>query len=265
MKRLLFVSLLTLLLTKNGTLLASACTATEKNADYSINGSSNSVSVTANVNAVGDLVVFTAWCYPSCSPVGVTLGSQSAVETGVPGIPGPGSPGTGQGFIFYVLSASASGPQTLTFTASGSHTDIQTSYIDFTPTAGCTFKHDVDSPVGTGTGGTTNTPSIAPASGDLVFNFTYSSEHVDSVNSPWNCPIYSGSDETQTCEFGGASGNNSSTVNAAAYILSAAGSIANNMTLIHNTDTWQALITSFKMSNQDPPPSPPTSLTAVIH
>jgi hypothetical protein len=241
----------------------SLCMATKKNADYSAdNGSATTASVTANINAVGDLVAITAWCYPACSPVSVTLGSQPAVQTSVSGINGSGSPGTGQGFIFYILSASASGSQTLTFTASGSHTDIQTSYIDFSPSAGCTFTHDVDSSVGTGTGGTANTPSITPTPGDLLFNFTYSSEHINSVNSPWSCPIYSGLGETQTCEF-------VNTINAAAYILGAAsGSTVNNMTLIHNTDSWQALITSFAMSNnaQAPPPNnPPTSLTVVVH
>jgi len=260
MKRLILISLLTLLLTTNGTLLAAVCTATEKNADYSPdNGSASTARVTATIQALGDLVAITAFCSPSCTPVSVTLGSQTAIETSVPGLPGPGNPGTGQGFIFYILSASASGSQTLTFTASGSYTDIQTSYVDFSPSAGCTFTHDVDSPVGLGTGGTANTPSITPTPGDLLFNFTYVTEHVTSVNLPWSCPIYSGQGETQTCEF-------NTTINAAAYILSApSGSTANNMTLIHASDSWQALLTSFAMSsNVQNQVNPPTSLTSVV-
>ena len=236
----------------------SACTAAEKNADYSVDsGSSNTASVTAKINAVGDLVAITTYCYSTCTPVSVTLGSQTAVRTSVAGNPGPGNPGTGQGFIFYILSASAAGPQTLTFTASGTYTDIQTSYVDFSPSPGCTFTHHMDYPLGTGTGGTVNTPSISPSAGDLLFNFTYTNEHVDSVNSPWSCPIYSGPGESQTCEF-------VNTINAAAHILSApASSIANNMTLIHDSDSWQALITSFTMLNGNPPPDPPTSLAAL--
>jgi hypothetical protein len=237
---------------------AQSCSGTEQNADYSIeNGSSNTVTLTANIHAVGDLVAFTAWCYSSCTPVSVTMGGQTAVKTSVSGIDGSGSPGTGQGFIYYILSAATSGPQTITWTVSGSHTGIQASYIDFSPSSGCTFAHDVDSPLGTGTGETVNTPSIIPTAGDLLFNFTYISEHIVSVNSPWSCPIYSGPGETQTCEF-------VSTVNAAAYVLSAtSGSTANNMTLIHPSDTWQALITSFSMSSGSGRPAPPTVLVAL--
>jgi hypothetical protein len=236
------------------------CTATEENADYSVeNGSSNTVTLIANIHAVGDLVAFTAWCYGGCTPVSVTLGSQTAVQTTVSGINGSGSPGTGQGFIYYILSAANSGSQPVTWTVSGSHSGIQTSYVDFSTTTGCQFVHNVDSSVGSGTGGTVNTPSITPTAGDLLFSFTYTSEHIDSVNSPWRCPIYNGPGETQTCEF-------VNTVNAAAYILSApSGSTANNMTLIHDTDSWQALITSFSMKPASAPPLPPTNLTGVVN
>jgi hypothetical protein len=248
------------------------CTATEKNAEFSAdNGSEDTASLTANINAVGDLVAITAWCYPNCTAVSVTLGSQSAVATsnsgnapittsgGTPG----SAPGTGRGWIYYILSAAASGSQTVTWTVSGSHTDIQVSYIDFSPSAGCHFAHNVDSPLGSYIGsnsdtgnGTINAASITPTTGDLLFNFTWTSEHINSVNSPWSCPIYV---ETGTCEF-------TSTINAAAYILSAAsGSIANNMTDLHNTASWQALITSFSMKfGVDSPPNPPTGLTLVV-
>jgi hypothetical protein len=238
-----------LLLTTTETLLA-ACTATEKNADYSAVGSGTSSSVAANINAVGDLVAITAWCYQSCTPTSVKLGNQTAIQTTVSGNPGPGSPGTGQGFIYYILSSTASGAQTLSFTASGGAAQTQVSYVDFTPSAGCTFSHDIDSPVGSGVGssaspGTINAPSISPTPGDLLFNFTWTSEHVDSVNSPWSCPIYSGAGETQTCEF-------VNTINAAAYILSASsGSTTNNMTDIHASDSWQGLITSFSLSSSN--------------
>ena len=185
------------------------------------------------------------------------MGSQTALKTSVSGINGSGDPGTGQGFIYYILSAASAGSQTITWTVSGSHTGIQTSYIDFNPSEGCTFAHDVDSPLGTGTGGTVDTPSITPTAGDLLFNFTYISEHIDSINSPWSCPIYSGPGETQTCEF-------ATTVNAAAYVLRASsGPTANNMTLIHPSDSWQALITSFSMSSGSGGPNPPSNLQAV--
>jgi len=234
-RRLKFLfGLATLLFPTAGTLFAT-CTASKKNADYSAVGSGTSSSVTANINAVGDLVAITAWCYPSCTPTSVKLGSQTAFKTTVSGNPGPGSPGEGQGFIYYVLSSTAAGAQTLTFTASGGAAQTQVSYIDFTPTAGCTFSHDIDSPLGSSPGvstdtntGTISAPSITASAGDVLFNFTWTSEHVTSVGSPWSCPIYS---ETQTCEF-------VNTINAAAYILSApSGSIVNNMTDIHNSDS----------------------------
>jgi hypothetical protein len=246
--------LITVVFATTTVLSAQSCSVTEQNADYSAeNGSSNTVTLSANIHAVGDLVAFTAWCYQGCTPVSVTLGSQTAVRTTVSGT---SDSLTGQGFIYYVLAAVASGPQTITFTVSGTHSGIQTSYIDFSPTAGCTFSHDVDSPLGSGAGGTANTPSITPTPGDLLFNFTWISEHIDSVNSPWSCPIYNGPGETQTCEF-------VNTVNAAAYILDASsGSTANNMTLIHPSDTWQALITSFSMSSGSGAPAPPTNLQA---
>lgn len=247
--------LLTLVFATTTSLSAQSCSVTEQNADYSVdNGSSNTVTLTANINAVGDLVAFTAWCFQGCTPVSVMLGSQKAVKTTVSGT---SDSLTGQGFIYYILAAAASGSQPITFMVSGSHSDIQASYIDFTPTAGCTFSHNVDSPLGFGTGMTANTPSITPTPGDLLFNFTWISEHIDSVNSPWSCPIYGGQGETQTCEF-------VTTVNAAAYILSASsGSTANNMTLIHQSDTWQALITSFSMSSGSNGPDPPSNLQAI--
>ena len=220
------------------------CTATEKNADFSSdNGSGNTATVSATINAVGDLVGITAWCYTNCTFVSVILGGQTATPTGVFGGNISSSPGTGQGAIYYILSAATSGPQTLTLTVSGSHTDVQTSYIDFSPSAGCKFNHHIDSSLGSFLGnpddtsnGTINAPSITPTVGDLLFNFTWTSEHIDSVNAPWSCPIYS---ETGTCEF-------YNTINAAAYILAApATSTANNMTDIHNSDAWEGLISSF--------------------
>lgn len=227
--------------------LGAACTATKKNADYSsTNGSSNTATVTATIDAIGDLVAFTAWCYTSCTQVNVTLGSQTATQTGVSGVAGPGSPGSGQGFIYYILSAAASGSQTVTWTVSGTHTDIQVSYVDFGPSAGCTFAHNVDSSLGSCLSGcssaTITAPSITPTVGDLLFSFTWSSEHVNDMDSPWSCPVYTGPGETGDCQF-------VNTRNVAGYILSASsGSTSNATTVTHASDTWQALISSFTLS-----------------
>jgi hypothetical protein len=243
------------------------CTVTEKHADYSVeNGSSNSVTLTANIGAVGDLVAITAWCYPGCTPVGVVLGTQTAAKTTVSGVVGPGDPATGQGFIYYVLSAAAAGAQPLTWNVSGSHSGIQTSYIDFSPSTGCSFTHHVDSLLGsclsncgnTGNPGIISGPSITPTAGDLLFNFTWSSEHVNDINLPWSCPIYAGPGETQDCQF-------DQTRNVAAYILGApSGSTANNTTDTHDSDTWQALITSFTLKSAVTLPDAPSGLAAVV-
>jgi len=223
--------------------LGAACTATEENSNNSIDQSgSSSVSVTAVVNAIGDLVAITAWCGPesSCTPTSVTLGSQTAVQTSVTGT---WNSNEGEGFIFYILSANTAGSQTLTFTESGNTSEIQVAYIDFTPSSGCKFSHDVDSPVGSGTGGTINTPSITPsAAGELLFNFTFVSEHITSIGSPWSCTVYPPV-EGGTCYY-------QSTIDADAYVLSSsAGATANNMTNIHTTDTWEAIIASFTISS----------------
>jgi hypothetical protein len=226
----------------------------EENANYSAVGGS-SASLTANVNAVGDLVVFTAWCDSStggCTPTSVVMGSQTATKTSVSGVADNGSvdsnggPGSGQGFIYYILSASASGNQTVTFTTSNA-TQTQVSYIDFAPSSGYHFTHHTDSTLGsclTNCGPTTSSgaiagPSFTPTTGDLVFNFTYTSEHINSLGTPWSCATYNGPGESGTCEF-------VTTINAAAYIPSASsGAIQNNMTDIHASDTWQAMFASF--------------------
>lgn len=222
-----------------------ACTATVQNWNNSNDQSgATSVSLTATVNAVGDLVAITAWCGPeaNCTPTSVTLGSQSATEAPVhsTGL----DANEGEGFIYYILSAAASGPQTLTFNETGNTSEIQVAYYDFSVSAGCKFAYDTSSSLGTGTGTTINTPSITPsAAGELLFNFTWVSEHVTSVGTPWLCNDYTGSGQSGTCFY-------TSTVDADAYVLSSSsGSTANNMTNIHTTDTWAAGIVAFAMSS----------------
>lgn len=256
------LTLFVLMLSTTGALLA-ACTATEKNADYGDLGAT-SATVTVRVNAVGDLVVFTAWCYPGCTPDSgsVTLSGQAATKTTVNGVNLGSSPDLtypGQDFIYYILSSRSSGTLTATFTASGaSLQQTQISYIDFTPSSSCSFAHDVDSTVGTGTNSTNiNTPSVTPSgSGELLFNFTSTGQHVTAVNSPWICPIYSGQGETQTCTF-------NVTQDAAAYILSSAsGSTSNKMTDNATDIFWEGLITSFSISSA---PNPPTNVSVTVN
>src|ERR1700733_450861 len=148
-KKLIYLlAIITLLLAAEISL--ATCSATEKNSDYGPIGSSTTATVGATIDATGDLVAIAAWCYSSCTPVSVTLGSQVATKTSVSGLPGLGvSPDTGQGFIFYILSAAGAGLQTITWTVTGSaSSQTQVAYIDFTPSAGCVFTHHLDSAVG---------------------------------------------------------------------------------------------------------------------
>src|SRR6185312_13640455 len=233
--------------------LFAACTATEQSADYSPVGTttatlstgvlSDGQTHTMNVAANGDLVAITGWCFQTCTPTGVTLGSQTAIAdtTHTPGTTiGIDGLHTGQAYIYYVLAANASGNQTLTFTVTGS-SQVQVSYIDFKPSAGCVFSHDKDSSVGSATGGgTANSPSLSGVSGDVLVGWTVTTQHVNSpVNSPWSCPSYVGMGETQTC-------NIDVTQNGQAYILSAgAGTISNNWMLINSSTGYEAILTSF--------------------
>ena len=253
-----------------------ACTATQENWDNSpVIGfpdggtppASNKVSLNANINSGGDLVVITAWCFPptftggGCTPVSLTMGGQVAVRTSVPGEPDTGTagaPGSGQGWIYYVQSAAAPGSQTITFTTVETQ-QLQISYMDFTPSVGCAFSHDVDSPRGFGSnvGTSITSPSITATQGDLLFNFTMTSSHmVDPIGTPWVASIW----QPQFSHF------LSNSVNAVVYVLGAqSNTIANNLNTLQASDSWQALITSFKISNANgAPPSPPTSLTAAI-
>ena len=237
-----------------GSLIA-ACTATKQNADYGEVGSGTTATLstggghTATINAVGDLVVFSAWCFQNCTFGALTMGSQTAVRTSTvtPGTTqGMDSLFTGQAAIYYILSSAASGNQAITLHVSGgSSSQSQVSYIDYGLSAGCIASHNIDSSVGSATGGgTASTPSISGVTGNVLFSFTITTQHVTSpVNSPWSCPVYSGSGETQTC-------NINTTQNGAAYILSASsGTISNNWTLINSSTGYEAIIASFSLNS----------------
>jgi len=241
-----------------------ACTATEQSADYSpVGGSTSTLSTgvlsdgqthTMNVNSNGDLVVITAWCFQNCTfPATIPMDTQNAVKTSVvtPGTTiGIDGLHTGQAAFYYVLNA-IHGNHTITLTVTGGATQTQVSYIDFKPSAGCSFSHDVDSPVGAASHGggvsndQANTPSISGVTGDILVSWTVTTQHVNSpVNAPWSCPQYLGQGETQTC-------NIDVTQNGQAYVLSASsGTTSNSWTLINSSTGYEAIITSFKMTQQ---------------
>ena len=220
-----------------------ACTATEKNANYSAFSSTTTASLTATVDGARDLIIFSAWCYQTCTPTSLVLGSTNAVltSTHTPGTTvGIDGLHTGQGYIYYILSASASGSFTATFTQSGG-SQTQMSYIDYSISSGCAAIHHLDSTIGTGTGGgTANAPTISGVSGDVLFNFVVNTQHVNAAaGSPWSCPTYAG---TGDCSF-------DTTRNGVAYILSGGSSDTTNWGLINSSTGWESVISSFSMTN----------------
>ncbi len=252
-------ALVLLLLQPIGALLAQ-CTATQQNhGDSPVTGfpsgpGTTSVSMTSTISAVGDLVAISVWCFPintfsgGCTPTSVTLGAQSATQTTVSMNADPGTigtPGSGQGRIYYILSAAASGSQTLGFSISGGNQQLQVTYMDFKPSAACHFTHHLDSPLGAGSnvGANITAPSISGVTGDLLYNFTITSTHMtDPVGSPWVCTIW----QPGGCQF-------QNSVDTAVHLLSApAGTTSNNLNTLHASDSWQALITSFSMSSVTP-------------
>jgi hypothetical protein len=210
-------------------------------------GTNPTATATIVLHNTGDLAVIYPWCFNGCTPGAPTLGSQTGVQTTVSGT---SSANTGQPFIYYVLSINASGSQTLSFGTSGGATQSQVAMKEFTPNPGCTYAHDIDSTLGTGTAVSPNTPSITPTTGDLLANFTASQTHINSVNSPWGCVNFPNA-QTGNCAY-------QTTRNADAYIPSAAsGSTANNMTQ-PSSGAWEALITSFKLTGSGGPACTPT-------
>jgi len=275
MARLVSAAIFIALLAPVGTVLATCTSTPPQNWDNSpVIGfpdggtppANNNVTLTANVNSAGDLVVFSAWCFPptftggGCTPVGLTMGGQTAVRTSVAmnldaGI--SGTPGSGKGWIYYILSAAASGPQTVTFSTVETQ-QLQVTYMDFKPSAGCRFLHGVDSLLGFGNSldGSIHGPSITPSPGDLLYNFTITSTHmVDPVGSPWSALIW----QPQNSHF------LANSVNLVSYDLSApSGSTANNVNTLHVGDSWQALITSFSQVSTSTP-NPPTGLAVSVN
>lgn len=251
----------------------SACTATERNADYAEKSSLAAGPVTSSKNvpiaAAGDMVLITAWCHnPLTSPVhhctvaAPTLGGVTATLL-ASGIPSDGTQdsgvtsGTGQGWLYYIPSTTSGmvGSSTsLSLTASivGGTTETQVSYMEFSPSAGCSFVPDtnyfgtsLDPVTGLDKGtasGTINQPVFTPRASDLLFDFMYTTEHINTIGSPWSCVIYPGiTGANNTCEF-------NSTINSQAYVLSAAASSTNPNTTLNATNNWQAIVASFSMS-----------------
>src|SRR6185437_14456443 len=152
------------------------------NQDEAEIGSSGSPSTSAFVNQVGDLIITTPWCITNgsttCTVTSPLAGSDTMTDITVDGT---NSSSTGQGHIYYVLSASAAGTQTITFTPSGTFLHAQIAYWDYTPSPGCTFSHHTDFSLGSGTGTAVNLPSFTPTTGDLLFAFAFVSNHTSSV------------------------------------------------------------------------------------
>jgi len=220
------------------------------NQDEAEIGSSGSPSTSAFVNQVGDLIITTPWCITNgsttCTVTSPLAGSDTMTDITVDGT---NSSSTGQGHIYYVLSASAAGTQTITFTPSGTFLHAQIAYWDYTPSPGCTFSHHTDFSLGSGTGTAVNLPSFTPTTGDLLFAFAFVSNHTSSVNSgsfPWACRAFLiGATATQDCTL-------QNTINASEYMLANPGGTMNVDFTQLAADPWQVLATSFTLSGSSP-------------
>ena len=255
-----------------GPSLHATCTATKNHAYYSPDaGSGSTATVNATAVSAGDLIVATAWCHTTsgdCSVSTLTVNGTTATRTSVTGILSPGNQdtgiysGTGHGWLYYYITP-VSGSLPVTATFSGTYTDAQVSFVDFSASPGCSFSHvntwdalatTLNLTTGLDQGNATSTitgPTLTPPAGTLMVDFGDASQHVDGVNSPWSCPIYNDAENTltggtggfptQTCQF-------INTTNAIGYILSAPGTaISGNMPL-NEVQNWQSLTASFGLS-----------------
>lgn len=238
---------------------ASCSPAAETHGDYgAANGSGSSATVLVTAQA-GQMIVFSAWCYHHCMSPSVVMDSVEATQTTVSGVgidePLP-DPSTGQGFFFYILSAPSSGTFPATFNFSGADGGGQLAYYEFASGSGCKFRHHTDYPLGSsgnptcdgsGTCATPLEPAFTATTGDLLVNFVYTSSHMTGENSPWTCAPYTGSGETQTCQY-------NTTVNETAYVLSSAGGATHtDMATLHpGGDIWESLVSSFSQVSSNP-------------
>lgn len=212
--------------------LRAACTATAQNkgsGTYVTSGTTATVSAT--VHAVGDLVVFSGWCGSTCGS-GYTLAFESGNLTEI-GTKGTSSSSTGEPHMFYKLSATATGAQTATITVTASE-QLQVGYIDFSPSAGCSFAHDVDSSLSSGSGLNVNAPSITPTNtGEVLYQFaSISGSTIGTAASPWTAgTVYS------------------STGNGDEYILSSSSGSTTASYSSGSANNWESIITSFVMSS----------------
>lgn len=219
-----------------------ACTWDASYFDYSAAGNSTAhPTISATSTQAGDLIAIAAWCISGCSTGTMAVGSDSATFAAQTGV---SNASTGQPFIAYDVT-SAAGPQTITWTPTGTWTQDQIAYYDFVPSQGCTISHDVDATPAICTSSCSSpitSPSITPTQGDLLFNFTPVFSHATGVGGSWVCNDYTQAGETASCFF-------VTTVNVSPYILSApSGSTANNVTQLVSTAAWQGIISAFKLT-----------------
>lgn len=204
-------------------------------------GSTGTATATANILGTGNLVAVAGWCITTCGMT-ATVGSDSTTATSVPCV---SDANTGTCFIFYDLSNSTAGSQTVTCTPTGTWTHAQCAYMEFLTCAGCTWSHDIDSALGHCTSSCSNpitSPTITATAGDVEYGFTPVQSHTSSVNSPWTGYNYVQSGQTNNQFF-------VTTINTQIFVLNATGSSTNNgVSQLTAADPWQGVLTSFKIT-----------------
>jgi len=218
--------------------------ANPNNQDYSAQCTTGSCTVTAFVFNVGDLVAVHIWGKNNFGITTLTLGSQTI--TCPASTQGTTNANAGQPGICYVIATSA-GSKTITFTPSGTPTDFQVAYQDFTVSANTTVAFDkgaISNCVSACSEGTTVAlPSVTPTNtGSLLINFVATQSHALAPAGSWSCYSYIASGETQDCTM-------VTTKNVAAWILnSAAGATTPQMTILNTNDPYQSSVAVFSLA-----------------
>jgi len=210
---------------------------------------SGSATFSLNIQNVGDPIIIEPWCKNTCTIGTLTVGSDTAVCPA--SAQGVSSANTGQGFICYVLSASASGSKTVTFIPGGSPTQWQVSAQDISLGGQTTASFDkaaVDTcDSGCLEGLAVTTPSITPTkTGSLLFNFVYTAHHVAGNAGSWVCYAYVQTGDNDNCQT-------PTTQNQSSWIInSAAGATAADTTIGTSNDPFQSIILDLSYTSTIP-------------
>jgi hypothetical protein len=203
-----------------------------------------SYTLPVTIHAVGDTLIIVA----SCDGTAGCTYALSGIGTGVTaGETGTADVANQQPRIYYVLSSSVSGSQTLSVTVTGtSVANNQVAFYDFTPNKAFTVVHDSAADGdGTCTSSASGTPvcttstAVTPTAGDfMMWQGVVNTHLIAPAGLPNGCVQFS---ETFNCTL-------QNTINMSPFNFNApASSQAATFKTIGNSDTMQIISTGFKL------------------